>query len=62
MVDKHPVFRVKNSSDQELEPLLGEAAHVEAGLTHERHLKLLLQVARLLRDLLQRVHHQVIPT
>ena len=38
VVDEHAVLCVKDLLDEKLEPLLGEAAHVEAGLTHEGHL------------------------
>ena len=61
MINEHPVFRVEDFPDEELEPLLGEPAHVQPGLADERHLQLLLQVSLLLRDLLQRVQHQVVP-
>ena len=42
---------VEHLPDDEHEPLLGEAAHVEPRLSGERHLELLLQVALLGADL-----------
>ncbi len=41
--------------DEELEPLLGQPAHVQPGLVDKGDLQLLLQVPLLLGDLLQGV-------
>ena len=46
---------------QYLEPLLGQATHVQPGLPHKRDLEFLLEVLLFLGYLLQGVLHQVRP-